>query len=282
MPRVLHVGPSESPGGMSAVIQLLHNNPPRGWDSEILNTHSNKGFLKKFKLWINARSFLKKSAKNYDIIHFHSASDFSFRRKLNLSKIIKKNSIPAVFHIHSGKFHTWASKQKNIKQKLKPFTIVVLSKSWKKKLDGIIGKTKVINNPINPNIIQNKKIKRKKKQILILGRPDPVKGHDFAFKIAREIRERGWELIATGTTHKEYGITGLGWIDEEKKQSLLRESSVLLIPSKFEGQPMVMLEGMAAGCQIIASECLLDLPDCIHSAPLSNLDVWVNDLKILY
>ena len=278
---VLHVGPVDTPGGMSKVIQILADNPPDGWAAETLDSHSTGNVFAKIRAWYRARKFIKNNANKYDIIHFHSAADFSFRRKLNLANYAEKLGKPILFHIHSGKFDSWAKKRKNIKYNLKPFTIAVLSDYWRQKLEPIIGICEVVNNPINPHISKGVKESRKKKQLLLLGRPDPVKGHEFAFEIARKMRLEGWELLATGTEHCEPGIRGLGWVSEERKNLLLQESTVLLVPSKFEGQPMVMLEAMSAGCQIIASEEIPELPNCVHSASLDNSKSWVESIQNL-
>jgi glycosyltransferase involved in cell wall biosynthesis len=132
-----------------------------------------------------------------------------------------------------------------------------------------------MNNPIDPNITIDDSISRKSQQLLLLGRPDPVKGHSFAFDIARRMQKQGWELVATGTEHCEAGIKGLGWVSEQEKYRLLQESTAILIPSKFEGQPLVMLEALAAGCPVIASNKIPELPPCVTSATHENLDEWV-------
>ena len=93
-----------------------------------------------------------------------------------------------------------------------------------------------------------------------------MKGHAFAMELARTMRDEGWNLVATGITHKEEGIDGLGWISEQEKRKLLEESAVLLVPSAFEGQPMVILEGLAAGCRVITSENVTGFEEIIEKA----------------
>ena len=114
---------------------------------------------------------------------------------------------------------------------------------------------------------------------MLLGRPDPVKGHDFAFEIARKLRDSGWNLVTTGSKHTETGIQGVGWLGEQEKYALLNESSILIIPSKYEGQPMVMIEGLAAKCIVIASDKIPDLPDCVVAAKFNDVDDWVEKIK---
>ena len=279
MRRVLHIGPCETPGGMAKVMHILAENPPDGWEAEMISSHSVSGIFRKIMVWRKVRAFLKENKSKFDVVHIHSAAGFSYRRKLNLAKLAKKLGIPTIIHIHSGQFDKMAEKRKSIEKELLPFTVVVLNKYWENRLQPIIGKCSVVSNPIDPKIEIGDFEKRKTKQLLLLGRADPVKGHDFAFKIAREIRNNGWELFATGTEHSEEGITGLGWISEERKYELLKDSTALLIPSQFEGQPMVMYEAIKSGCQIVASQNINEIPDCVYSAPHNDLQSWIEIIE---
>ena len=276
MRRVLHVGPCNTPGGMAKVIQILSQNPPNSWSAEILESHSKGNILAKLLAWRKAQTYLKNHAKKFDIIHIHSAAGWSYKRKLSLARTAIKQNTHVVFHIHSGQFDQFAKQRKNIRDELQSANLVVLSNYWQEKLQPIIGECLVIENPIDPKITTDETILRKPKQLLLLGRADPVKGHSFAFDIARRLEKDGWELVATGTKHSEAGIKGLGWVTEQEKLRLLQESTAILIPSKFEGQPLVMLEALAAGCPVIASNKIPELPPCVTSATHENLDEWVN------
>ena len=275
MRRVLHVGPCNTPGGMAKVIEILSQNPPNGWITEILESHSKGNILAKLLAWRKAQTYLKKHAGEFDIIHIHSAAGWSYKRKLSLARIALKQKTQVVFHIHSGQFDQFAKQRKNIKDELQSVNLVVLSNYWQEKLQPIIGDCLVIENPIDPKITTDETILRKPKQLLLLGRADPVKGHGFAFDIARRLEKDGWELLATGTEHSEAGIKGLGWVTEQEKLRLLQESTAILIPSKFEGQPLVMLEALAAGCPVIASDKIPELPSCVTSVTHEDLDEWV-------
>ena len=277
MRKVLHVGPCNTPGGMAKVMEILSQNPPEGWQAEILSSHSPKNLIHKLRAWQKARKWIKKNHKNYDIIHIHSAAGNSYRRKLNLAKLANKLGISVIFHIHSGQFDRFASKNKKIKLQLKPFTKVVLSDYWKETLEPIIGTCHVLPNPIDEKIKFVSMKDKKQKQILLLGRKDPVKGHAFAMELARTMRDEGWNLVATGIIHQEEGIEGIGWVSEQEKRRLLEESAILLVPSAFEGQPMVILEGLAAGCRVITSDNVSGFEDCTEKLPL-NLTEWKNNI----
>ncbi len=274
MPKVLHVGPHQSQGGMATVMRLLNSHPPEGWISELLSTHSEKSVFSKLSAWLSARRYLKRFVAQFDIVHIHCAADLSFRRKVNLAKIAYKKGIPVVFHIHSGKFDSWAlGRQKWIKKCLNSHSTVVLSEGWKEKLVPLIGEVMVVVNPVDPEIKNMNKV-REKKSMLLLGRPDPVKGHQFAFDLARKMHADGWTLKATGSERQEDNIEGLGWVSEDSKFDLLAKATVLLVPSSHEGQPMVILEAMASGCPIIASDKVPDLANVVINAKFESLDSW--------
>ena len=106
-----------------------------------------------------------------------------------------------------------------------------------------------------------------------------MKGHKFAFDVVRMMANDGWYLKATGTLHSEDAVEGLGWVTEKEKYSLLRESEVLIIPSQYEGQPLVMMEGLAAKCKVVASDKIPGLPNCVSSAEYNNIEDWINKIK---
>ncbi|MDE0858495.1 MAG: hypothetical protein OSA38_08020, partial [Candidatus Poseidoniaceae archaeon] len=39
MPKVLHIGPCDSPGGMANVMHILAEHPPEGWQADLLASH---------------------------------------------------------------------------------------------------------------------------------------------------------------------------------------------------------------------------------------------------
>ena len=49
-------------------------------------------------------------------------------------------------------------------------------------------------------------------------------------------------------------VEWLGWVDGEKKAQYLKECDVFVLPTYFEGQPVALLEAMAASCAPVVSE----------------------------
>ncbi len=279
MRRVLHVGPANTPGGMATVIRTLGDNPPTGWSSQTIATHAEGSAFTKLFVWIKARrkivQILSNNTDRPDIVHIHTAADWSFRRKSSIAMLCKKYDVPCIMHIHSGKFDLWlkkpstsaAIKVKNCISK-SGCTVVVLSEKWSDKLAEFVGESHVIYNPILPVSVTN--VQRDLTKVLLMGRPDPIKGSRIAIAAIRLLRSRGSNVVLhlTGVSagHKwsreaeeEGAVVSHGWMEKNELEKLRSEVGLLLVPSLWEGQPMVVIEAMARGIPILASKSCIDV-----------------------
>jgi glycosyltransferase involved in cell wall biosynthesis len=117
-----------------------------------------------------------------------------------------------------------------------------------------------------------------------MGRHDPVKGHGFAEVLFRSLhqRDRDFRLTMTGQPHAHHeGVTALGWVSEAEKNHLLQSASLLLVPSDYEGQPMVMLEALSCGLPVCVSDRLLDVPPTVEVATYGDVNDWMCKVKTL-
>ena len=291
MPTIVHVGPISSPGGIQTVIGTLSSHPPEGWNVETVESHSSGSYLSKLQAYNKAKQRLEELINEEDdiIVHLHAASDYSFLRKLRLAEHASKLGASIVFQIHSGNILAWLGKKdraKKMKQRLKDCkaTIVCLSERWKELLTPFLGKCVVSSNPIDPIHRIDESVERKQNQILLLGRNDEVKGHDFAFELMREFQKNGSELTlhCTGreqTPHDLDNVVAHGWVSKEEKVRLLQESSLLILPSAYEGQPMVALEALACGTPVLASDAVHSLPSGIETATMRSKKDWLEKIE---
>ena len=293
MRRVLHVGPCDTPGGMATVMHTLAEFPPEGWQADLLASHAPGGLWAKWRAYRRARQSLLRRIRSDehrpDILHLHTAADLSWWRKRRFAKIAHKAGIPNVVHLHSGRFDTWLKKPTSFRSRqmvsnaLKwNISFVGLSQDWKQKLSPFLGDVHYIDNPIHPLYV-NQNLPRDNRELLLLGRDDSVKGHSFAIGVVSKLREifPDLSLTMTGISSSPYAwVNALGWISEKEKVELLRRASVLLLPSKYEGQPMVVLEALASGLPVVAFQHLTSLSDEVHRAG-STVSDWCRILEKL-
>ena len=289
MPKVLHIGPCETPGGMANVMRILAEYPPEGWQAELLSSHVVGSNWAKWRAYRKARrtlsTMLGDPKQRPDIVHLHTAADWSWWRKRRFAKMAHKAGVPNIVHIHSGQFDTWlgvpdSQRSRTLKMFLKATQsqTVVLGDGWKQVLEPYIGPVHVINNPVDRNIHPSP-VEREPFHLLLLGRNDPIKGHEFAIKVCEKVREIHPQLKVTMTgisTSPHAWLSAKGWISESEKLHLLQTATLLLVPSAFEGQPLVVLEALTCGLQVLASERILQNPTAVVRAPFENVEIWVS------
>ena len=293
MPKVLHIGPCDSPGGMANVMRILAEHPPEGWQAELLASHVVGSPWAKWRAYRRARKtlirMLNDASRRPDVVHLHTAADWSWWRKRRFALLAHSVGSSVVVHIHSGKFDTWlgastSSRCERFRQTIEEIgaTVVVLSDVWKEQFTKSIGPTIAISNPVDLNLGPDNG-SRDRDHLLLLGRNDPVKNHSMAIEIATKLRLQrpNLRLSMTGveTSTKPF-VEALGWVSEERKLHLLQTASLLLLPSSHEGQPMVALEANACGLPIVASDHLSSLPSSTFFAG-PEIEDWVSEINTL-
>jgi len=110
--------------------------------------------------------------------------------------------------------------------------------------------------------------------ILAVGNLNPLKGIDILLDVIKSV-DRPWHLKIVGSTlktHQDYANTlkinadkinqenryqqvdFLGWQDRMQVRALLATCDLFVLPSRSEASPIVLLEAMAMGCRIVASD----------------------------
>jgi len=147
-------------------------------------------------------------------------------------------------------------------------SVVVQTESvaeWARK---VVGEGKVCIIPNFVRILPPPSGERTGRIVLAVGRLDKQKGFDLllrAFAVSN-LPEEGFKLIILGdgserealwSLSRSLGIEGLlsmpGVVEEP--EYWMARCSIFVLPSRYEGFPNVLLEAMAMGCAVVATDC---------------------------
>jgi len=104
----------------------------------------------------------------------------------------------------------------------------------------------------------------RKKQGVFIGRLSREKGCDILLKAAVHVPDLRLIIVGEGPESailREFArinqlrnVIFTGAMDNQGARSLMRESQFLVLPSRYEGFPLTVLEAMNEGCPVIASD----------------------------
>jgi glycosyltransferase involved in cell wall biosynthesis len=97
-------------------------------------------------------------------------------------------------------------------------------------------------------------------KILFVGRLDAQKGVDVLLSAMQQLGARGFAVIVGSSivgrpaaASTPANVKVLGWLPREQIEQLYASADVLVMPSRWEGLPIVALEAMRAGLPVIAT-----------------------------
>ena len=233
-------------------------------------------------------AFLRElAARRPDVVHLHMAKDASFFRKATLLWLAAVAGVPVVLHIHAGRFRLFYDSVPRpvrwvVRRTLaRAGAVVALGERWADRLREIAPGARVvaIPNPISivgpgPRPAPDEPV-----HVVFLGRIGDGKGTFVLLE--------AWEKLLAGGTRAPVRLTVAGdgevdraravvaerdledsvqirsWLSPDEVQELLGTAHVLTLPSCNEGQPMAVLEAMARGVCVVATD-VGGIPDLVE------------------
>ncbi|WP_433503793.1 glycosyltransferase family 4 protein [Pseudonocardia halophobica] len=220
-----------------------------------------------------------------ELVHLHTASYGSFFRKAVLLWIARVAGVKTVLHVHGAEFHLFHDRAPRLLRLVirrtleETAAVVALGDRWAERLRRISpgARVVVIPNAVRPVEDGDTREASERVQVVFLGEIGDRKGA-FALLDA-------WAAATTGDSPARLTLAGDGeverarrrvtelglvdsvalrrWLTPRQVDEVLAGADLLVLPSRNEGQPMAVLEAMARGVCVVASD-VGGLPDMIE------------------
>ena len=270
--KVVMLGADRSvKGGVSAVVNNLYE---AGLDQRIdltyIGTMVDGSTAAKLLKGVQALLKFVTVLPKADIVHLNMAADASCYRKLIFMQIALWFHKKVVIHEHGGDFQGFyykrcsAKRQAYIKKMLNRADLfLVLTDVWKDFFADMVDRDKihVLQNAVP--VPKMPKTDYSSHTAVFLGRLCPEKGVDELLDCVEAVWKKhpDFHLVLGGFWEngteelqkkaKKLEAQGIvecpGWVSAKQRTELFEQSSIFVLPTWFEGQPVSLLEAMAAG-----------------------------------
>lgn len=217
-----------------------------------------------------------------DIIHLHS---FQLAHTDMTVRLARRRGIPVVVTVHAfgdqvtrlrrflSRVHIRTLGRRTLEIADRVITLDPIAEDWIRRVSRGRARTAVIPNGIwikefsepAPRAEVADKIPSDGRFILFVGRHHHVKGLDRLLHTAETLEERGVSLVIAGSgpltpwlesqvsTGSNENVYLVGRTTTSDLRWLYQNAEALVVPSRFEGLPTVILEAMAARCPVVAT-----------------------------
>ena len=278
--RALWVSTSMSTrGGIATFVRDMRETALwREWNIHHVATHRNGAVITRITTFISGlASFIAELVLHRpDVVHVHASSHGSFARKCVVTWISVAFRVPVVLHVHGSSFDQFFENSPRPVRTLirgtleRADAVIALGSTWATRLQRMAPCARIV---VVPNAIRlNVSVERVTSgpvHVVFLGEIGDRKG---TFVLLRS-----WAKMLAGSdvVHARLTIAGdgeldrardlvaalaidgsvdvHGWLSPTEVSQLLASAQVLVLPSLNEGQPMAILEAMARGICVVAS-----------------------------
>lgn len=275
---VLHVGPgAEARGGIAAVINAYLKSEPAGnYRFVRLVTHDDRSLTRKLLSLVSGWLLAPAAVLKADLVHIHTASKYSFLRKIPILLLAKCFGRAAILHIHGGAFRHYFDSSPRVFQRAVmsvlrlPDRILLLSPAKHSELAPILGNraVSIIPNPCPSPCVTNVAVRPVARRVLFAGWLEREKGvfdliEAFAAVAGHEPELRlvlagKGQLAECRAMAQRLGIGDRvelpGWLRGAELERCFADADIFCLPSYGEGMPMSILQAMAFGLPTVASD----------------------------
>ncbi len=292
--RVLWVSTAD-PGGIGTVLRTLSASPlTEAWAVERLATHRSGSTISRIVTFATGTArFVLALLRDRPVVHLHAADRGSFVRKALLLWLARLLGAPVLLHVHTGHFVGY---YESCPRPVRAFVratltaadrVVALSPRWRDRIAEIAPRARIIDVP-NGIVVPDRPPRRRggPPHVVYLGKLDERKGvfvllpawaralHGLPDGAARLTLAGDGDRDRVDAELDRLGIRDsvrvCDWLGPDEVRELLGSADVLTLPSLAEGQPMSVLEAMACGLCVVASD-VGGIPDLLDGGAAGRL-----------
>jgi len=250
----------------------------REWNIHHIATHRNGAVITRIAMFVygSARFIIELLFQRPDVVHIHTSSYGSFVRKFILTWIAVAFRVPVVLHVHGSEFHRFFDNVPRSIQALIRATlervdaVIALGSAWADRIEHMAPRASIV---VVPNAIRpNRAVEHLASgpvHVVFLGEICERKGTFFLLRswakmlVSSDVGEARLTVAGDGELGHALDLVAelaigatvkvIGWLPPTDVSQLLASAHVLVLPSLNEGQPMAILEAMARGLCVVAS-----------------------------
>lgn len=262
-----------------SILAEMHDRPNLGVVCHPIVTRGKGGLLAAQPIFAMALlRFASLVASNKaDLLHIHLSGRGSTYRKAMLARAARLFSKPYVLQLHGTDYREfWEQSHPTIRHEIDQMFLhasrtIVLGDYWSKvvldRLPSLKGKVIVLKNATKAASSPSRPAAASEPlRITFLGQLGSRKGSaEFLSALALLKDNAGWAATlagdgAIGEAREQADVAGLasridipGWLELRARDALLQNTDVLVLPSRAENLPMVILEAFAYGVPVVST-----------------------------